>query len=267
MFSELVAEARALVETMPTSAAAQATLPLATRWLLVLLRKDTKAREKLLDGVEGVMETLVERLATPARHAAPPPTKKGKKGARAPEPLSAPASPAFDVKSMTPQELVARTVTELDKNNSSVISDALGVLRYEEAFEAWLLEVLNKHVRVANGLGPWSCFADIGAGEMTVRIRIAGEEQDEGIEHPGDTDDDEIARTFKTVLGAASANFNWALSYTPRAWGFPSGDKYTLNYQGTAEFKYRDGQAALFATGNKVWLPLAEKVLVRASEE
>ncbi len=267
MLTELVAEARALVETMPTSATAQATLPLATRWLLVLLRKDAKAREKLLDGVEGAMETLVERLATPARHAAPTPTKKGKKGASAPEPLPAPASPAFDVKSMTPQELVARTVEELDKNNSSVVSDALDVLRYEEAFEEWLLEVLNKHVRVASGLGPWSCFTDIGAGEMTVRIRIAGEEQDEDTEHPGDTDDDEIARVFKNVLGAASSNFNWSLDHTPSNWGFPSGGKFILNYSGRAEFKYRDGQAALFATGNKAWLPLAEKVLARASEE
>lgn len=39
MLTKLVAEARALVETVPTSAMAQATLPTAMRWLLVLAEK------------------------------------------------------------------------------------------------------------------------------------------------------------------------------------------------------------------------------------
>jgi hypothetical protein len=266
MLTALVAEARALVETLPTSAAAQATLPLATRWLLVMLRKDAKARETLLDGVEELMEAVIERIVTPTRHAAPTPAKKGrgKQASAAPEP---PSSTGFDIKAMTPQDLVARAVDELDKNKSSVVSTALNSLRYEEAFEEWLLEALNKQVRTATGLGPWSCFVDVEPGKIRVRMRIADEEQDEDTEHPGDTSDEEIARAFKTVLGAAYANFSWSLGRTPREWGAPSGDKLILNYQGHAEFEYRDGQAALFATGNKAWIEIAAKVLARASEE
>jgi hypothetical protein len=101
---------------------------------------------------------------------------------------------------------------------------------------------------------------------MTVRIRIAGEEQDEDTKHTGDTDDDEIAQIFKTVFGANYASFHWSLDRTPRNWDFGVGDRYILNYQGSSVFKYRNGQAALFATGNKAWLSLATKVLARASE-
>ena len=266
MLTALIAEARAVVENLPTSASAQATLPLAMRWLLVRLRKDAKAREKLLDGVEGAMETIVERLTSPVRHTGTTAAKRGrgKQASGAPE---LPSSTGFDIKAMTPQELVARTVEELDKNKSSVVSAALDSLHYEDSFEEWLLEVINKQVRTAAGLGPWTCFVDVEAGKTRVRMRIADEEQDEDTEHPGDTSDEEIARVFKTVLGATYANFNWSLGRTPRDWGSPSGDKLILNYQGHAEFEYRDGQAALFATGNKAWIEIAAKVLARASEE
>ena len=224
----LVLEARAILEATPGTAG---TLPLVVRWLLDRLRKDSTAREKLLDGVERVMLAMGEDLTT-----------------------------------QTPEELVHRTLEALDKNSRRFLSDTLDFVQYEEAFEDFLVQSINDEVPTANGLGPWECHTAIGSGEVTVRLKLAGEEQEEDTEHPGDTEESAISRVFKTTLGASSATFRWLLDHTPSNWGGASGDKYVLAYEGRADFAYRDGQAILFALGNKALLALATKTLASLKE-
>jgi len=262
MLTQLVAEGRALLEAMPTSTTAQATLPALARWLLLRMRQNPRAQRDLLDEVEAVMESIVERMVTPTQHATS--TAKGRKAKNTA--VVAPTAAAVDIKAVTPQELVTLAVEELDKNRSAVLTTALGTLPYEHDMEEYLIDVLNKQTRIVGGVAAWSCFVDVRPGGFTVRLRVSADEQDEDLEHPGDTDEDEIVRVFQTVLGAKTAHFDWKLSYTPRAWG-ATGNKHVLNYEGRAEFQYGDGQAVLFVTGNKAWAARAATVLARMAEE
>lgn len=262
MLTQLVAKGRALLEAMPTSATAQATLPALARWLLLRIRQNPRVQRDLLDEVEAVMETIVERMVTPAQPSSA--VGKGRKAKNTT--VVVPAAAAVDIKAVTPQELVMLAVEELDRNRSAVLTTALNALPFEHAIEEYLIDVLNKNTRIVGGVAEWSCFVDVRPGGFTVRLRVSAEEQDEDIEHPGDTDEDEIVRVFQTVLGAKTANFDWKLSYTPSAWG-ANGNKHVLNYEGRAEFQYGDGQAVLFVTGNKAWVARATTVLARMAEE
>jgi len=263
MLSPLVQEARALIETAPTGAAAQNNIPRAIRWLMIQLRKDNAAKERVIDGVESAMEDVVDRLRAPAAQA---PIKKGrgKKAAEPPPPQS--SASTINVSTMTPQELLTRTIDFLDSGKGSVVETALDRLDYDEAMESWLVDVLNDEL-AGSTIGPWHCIPYSDAGKLKLDLRFAGDEQEEDTNHPGPTDEGHIAQIFKHTLGASYANFNWSLDDTPRDWSFQVSPRFVLNYRGLVEFIYKDGQAALAAVGNKVLLQRAAEVLARAREE
>lgn len=235
-------------------------LPRAIHAILAMLVKDAKAKEKIVGSAEYAMTRYLDHARRPPEI----PKRRGKKGAPVPE---VPMVPTRDMASV---ELVSQALTWLDTNSlgESALQGALNLVKYEEAFESYVLRQINRAVHTPEGIGPWMMHSEWEAGEMRLSYRFAGPELGEvdGMtEHPGETYEQDINNVLRGTLGASRASTDWSTELSPRSWD--RGEAPLVAYEGTAVWNFSEAQALRTALGEPELLQIAARVLAAARDE